>query len=331
MLTIVTGAPGAGKTALLVELMAAVAKGRIIYAAGIPDLKIPHTVLDDVSKWPDLVPDGAAVFISEAQTQWRPRGPGQKVPSDIQALETHRHRGLDFFVDTQNPALIDKNVRALCGRHIHLRDVGVLGRRWYEWPEISENLSWRTAPIRKKYRLPAKVFDQYKSASLHVKPIRSFPMAVAFGGLALVGLAYYAWQAYGLYQRKIVGPTPSIAAVPANGSGSLSVGAKPVGATRPRTAADFRRVALPAVPSRPETAPMYDELRKVVRMPRIMGGYCQEQRCYCYIQNAMKAPITEAACAEWIANPPFDPYYTTAPQQAGAAPTPSYAASGAPA
>jgi zona occludens toxin len=63
------------------------------------------------------------------------------------------------------------------------------------------------------------------------------------------------------------------------------------------------------VPNRPETAPAYDALRKVVRMPRIQGGYCQGDKCRCYMNDGFRAPVDDRACFEAVHAPRFDPYY----------------------
>lgn len=198
MLTLITGAPGAGKTAALVDLLREITdKGRVIYVDGIPDLTLPHQVLGDARQWMTAVPDGAAVVIDEVQRVWRPAAAGSRVPPDIEALETHRHRGLDFFLVTQHPNLLHANVRRLVGRHVHLRDVGMLGRWWYEWPEVTDPAQFRNAPIKKSYKLPKSSFGLYKSASLHVKPIRSVPRAALVAvaaGVGCIGLGWYAWQ-----------------------------------------------------------------------------------------------------------------------------------------
>lgn len=200
MITLLTGAPGSGKTAALVDLLRQVGKDRPLYVYGLNGYKPAHIPLEDPTKWMETVPDGAAVVIDEVQQIWRPRGPGVKVPDHVAALETHRHRGLDFFLTTQGPNLLDANVRALVGRHIHLRELGVLGRMWYEWPETADNCrtGFRGAPIKKRYRLPKHVFEDYKSASMHIKPIRSFPMALV---VAIVAIAIAAYMAFGFYQK----------------------------------------------------------------------------------------------------------------------------------
>lgn len=199
MITLLTGAPGTGKTAALVDLLRTVGADRPLFVFGLNGLKLAHVPLEDPTKWMDEVPDGAAIVIDEVQQVWRPRGAGKAVPDHIAALETHRHRGLDFFLTTQGPNLLDSNVRALVGRHIHLRDLGWLGRWWYEWPECADQCrtGWRSAPIKKRYKLPKRIFDSYTSASMHIKPIRSFPTALVVAVAALGGTGYLAWHMYG--------------------------------------------------------------------------------------------------------------------------------------
>lgn len=205
MITLITGAPGAGKSAALVDLLQSECQRRALYVSGIPELSLPHVSLDDEMRWPELVEDGAAVVIDEVQRVWRPRGAAAKVPPAIAALETHRHRGLDFYLVTQHPKLLDANVRALVGRHVHLRDVGILGRWWYEWPECSNEIAYKAAPVKKSYRLPKKVFGLYKSASLHVKPIRSIPRSVFILGAALAGGSVLAYNTVTNVQARIEG------------------------------------------------------------------------------------------------------------------------------
>jgi zona occludens toxin len=179
VITLITGAPGSGKTAACVELlMRFEQEGRAIFVDGIPDLAITHLELEDPHKWHVDIPDGAVIVIDEAQRVWRPAGSGSAVPDHIAALETHRHKGIEFVVMTQHPNLIHANVRRLVGRHIHLRDLGFLGRHWYEWPECANPESWKNALVKKRYKLPRKTFRMYKSASLHVKPVRSVPRSL---------------------------------------------------------------------------------------------------------------------------------------------------------
>lgn len=310
MITLFTGAPGTGKSAAAVSLLAELAKGRAIYASGIPDLAIDHVNLDDVTEWPSVVPDGSIIVIDEVQRVWRPRGPGTKVPADIAALETHRHRGLDFYVVTQAPRLMDANIRGLVGRHVHLRDLGILGRFWYEWPECADNCAtaWRNAPIKKRYRLPKAAFSLYKSASVHIKPIRSVPWMLAVMVLALVLVAGLSWKAYAMISSKVT-PAKPPASAPSHGGTIDSITQRPVAQSGSAVKViDDRTDWTPRVANRPESAPAYDSLRVVVNMPVVTGGVCMDERCKCVTQQGTDAGLSDSDCRRLIETPQFDPY-----------------------
>lgn len=308
MITLITGSPGTGKSAALVSLLKELSKGRTIYANGIPDLKIDHQELVEPEQWMRDVPDGSIIVIDEVQRIWRPRGPGQKVPADVAALETHRHRGIDFYIVTQGPRLVDANVRALVGRHVHLRDIGVLGRWWYEWPECADQCasSWRNAPIKKRYRLPKTIFTEYKSASIHVKPIRSFPTMLVVMVLALGVTGYLGFRTWGMIAGKV---HPAALAAP----GSLpQAGAVAFNTTPPPPSApvfiDDRIAFTPRLSDKPETAPAYDSLRVVVNMPRIAGAVCMKGECRCLSQQGTVLDVSSKFCQRWLERPAFDPY-----------------------
>lgn len=326
MITLITGAPGSGKSAALVDLLMKIsAEGRRIYVdvqldgpqagkGSVPDLTLPHDLLDDARRWhePGQVVDGSAIVLDEVQRLWRPTAAGSKVSPDVAALETHRHRGLDFFIVTQHPNLVHQNVRRLVGRHVHIRDVGLLGRWWYEWPEATNPELFRNAPVKKRYKLPKRVFGAYKSASLHIKPIRSVPRTVLLLGAAVVTLGGLSWYGYRSVSGKIAAAQ---APVRTNGA-TLGQG----GGYAPRSirkAADYASEARPVIAGRPETAPMYQHLLTVARAPRIQGGYCMGGQCRCYLQGGIAALIPLEDCAAWVARPPFDPYWREAPQRDG--------------
>uniref|UniRef100_A0A193SBQ2 32,7 kDa protein ORF 301 n=1 Tax=biofilter metagenome TaxID=1070537 RepID=A0A193SBQ2_9ZZZZ len=310
MITLITGAPGTGKTAALVLLLHELAKDRALFVNGIPELKVPHQALEKPEEWMTEVPDGAAVVIDEVQNVWRPRGPGTKVPEHVAKLETHRHRGLDFFIITQGPNLVDSNVRALVGRHIHLRDLGVLGRWWYEWPECADNCrtGWRAAPIKKRYRLPKKIFDSYKSASLHIKPIRSFPKVLIVFIVALIGAGYFIFKGYNdIFAKK---KTPVVASAPGT-PGTSTAAVPPSYAQVQKKLADERVDFIPRLSDRPHTAPAYDELRVVVRVPYVSGAMCINDKCKCYADGSYVPEISSDACRDWAEKKPFNPYVLT--------------------
>lgn len=309
MITLLTGVPGTGKTAALVSILLKLGEHRPLYVYGLDGLKLDHLAVDP-HDWMSEVPDGGIVVIDEVQDVWRPRGSGAAVPDAVKALEVHRHRGIDFFLTTQKPHLVDANVRALVGRHIHLRDLGLLGRRWVEFDECCWPISPKKAYVNKRWTLPKEAFAHYTSASIHSKVPRSIPpMMFVLVGCALV-LALLGWRIVSNMAGKGGGSVPaaSVAAAP---QGSAP-GARKLPPPR-QTAAQLVRERLPVVADDPRTAPIYDGLRRVVRMPRIMGGFCAANLgCRCYLQDGVYAAISGSACEAWIRNPPFDPFYLPA-------------------
>lgn len=271
MITLITGVPGSGKSAALVDLLTGLSTDRTLYCNGIPDLRIAHIDWSDsqVRQWDTLADDGSAVVIDEVQRLWPPNRAGK--PSDIAALEVHRHKGLDFFIVTQHPKLLHQNVRALVGRHVHLRDVGLLGRWWYEWPECSESIAWKSAPLSKRYKLPKKAFALYKSASLHIKPIRSFPRALLLLAVCLPVGGYLAWRVTDRIKSVAV---PTIAAAPAASAPASAPGAAPPVVARHETQSGG------SVSQASIQWPVYDSSRSVAdrepyaaRALQLDGGY----------------------------------------------------------
>lgn len=303
MITLFTGSPGAGKTASLVDFLSKLPGDRPIFSDGLDGLELPHTPVD-ANLWHEQLPDGAILVIDEVQRVWRPRGPGAKVPPSVAELETHRHRGIDVFITTQSPRLLDANVRALVGRHVHIRDTGILGRYWYEWPECNDAMAWKTCVNKKRITLSKKAFKLYKSASLHTTPVRGVPRDLIVG---IVALLLFTLLAFGVYRifKKTQQPEPTAAAVPIASLSSSSL--TPSQAVR-AAYIDDRVDFVPRVSSRPESAPAFDHLRKVTAMPVVAGGICQGDRCICVTQQGTNPGLSNDECRAWIASRPFDYY-----------------------
>ena len=211
MITLITGTPGAGKTLytvanLLRELVGSsvqsvddkgnpVSVPRTLYT-NIPGLLLEHEVIDGrdgggLADWHKWAKPGAVICFDEVQKEWGVRPNGSKVPDQITALETHRHMGVDFIVITQGPQLIDQNLRALVGRHLHVRRMpAVLGSIVYEWDHCSRQLLYTKSLAKKAFRYPKDVFKLYKSSELHTKPKVSPPGAIWVTGAALAGAAF---------------------------------------------------------------------------------------------------------------------------------------------
>lgn len=188
---------------------------------------------------------GALLVIDEAQRHFRPRPAGSVVPDHVAALEVHRHQGLDIWLITQRAGLVDANVRALCGKHIALRQTP-LGRYKYEWPEVGdiESKVSRDNAARSRYKLPSHVFGLYKSAEAHVRHRIALPMAAKILMIALPAVAFFLWQSYSMISSKFRPAAPVAAMVlPAPSAPSMLIkNAHPPGVS----IVDTRSPVLPA-------------------------------------------------------------------------------------
>lgn len=61
----------------------------------------------------------AIIIIDECQQTFPPRPVGAKVPQHCSEFETHRHKGWDIHLVTQDAKLLDNHVRRLAGCHVH--------------------------------------------------------------------------------------------------------------------------------------------------------------------------------------------------------------------
>lgn len=223
MITIITGTPGAGKTLytvskLLLPLVGTTVKQevngqvveypRTIYT-NIKGLMIDHELIDGSEKgglrnWQEWAKPGAVIVFDEVQKVWEPRANGSKVPSDIQALETHRHMGVDFVFITQGLMLTERNLCMLCNRHLHVRRVGNMKLAIvYEWDHASRALLFAKAFAKSPWRYDKKVFKLYRSADLHTKQPRKLPSLIWFLLAGVVAMAVLAPTFYGRMQERI--------------------------------------------------------------------------------------------------------------------------------
>lgn len=147
---------------------------------------------------------GALLVIDECQRHFRPRPSGSAVPDHVAALEVHRHQGLDIWLVTQRPGLVDSNVRSLCGQHIALRSTP-FGRYKYEWPEVGdiESKMSRDTAAKGRYKLPKHVFSLYKSAEAHTKHTHTLPFAAKALFLLLPLAVFLFYSSYNLISKKI--------------------------------------------------------------------------------------------------------------------------------
>lgn len=195
MITLLTGIPGAGKTAWLVQehlmpLMKMDFKEDAFDEHGNPitvtrriftnvnGLMIPHELIgpDELNTWPEWVKPGDLIIYDEIQKPWPKVPAGSKKPSYISELETHRHYGIDMWLLTQNTNLVNDAAVTLCGQHKHIRKIGdTRFATVYEWDQASKTLNYKAALTMKGWRRKKATERLYKSSALHTRQKRALP------------------------------------------------------------------------------------------------------------------------------------------------------------
>lgn len=138
------------------------------------EITAPHgekmPVRQMVQNWWLWCRPGDLIVVDEAQFL-APRGTlGKKPVYWIQALEIHRHYGVDFIIITQHPQLIDATIRNLVGLHRHVRSVmGSPMCMTYTWDHAS-NPERAQLANKKAWMRRAKHYRLFHSSVAHVKP-----------------------------------------------------------------------------------------------------------------------------------------------------------------
>lgn len=326
MIILITGQPGAGKTALLVDMLAndSTFAGRPLFVGGVPDLTIEHQPVPPVSEWTEMrvapedeslklayftFPAKAVIAVDEAQRIYRPRATGSKVPPEVQAFETHRHTGVDFFLLTQHPGLLDANIRKLVGKHIHIA-VTPFGRYRYEWTKCAdpENRAERDIAARSRYTLPKRAFELYKSSELHTKIKTKIPMYAWVFLIALVACLGMAYYIYGRIMHRDQSSTVEKL------DGKSTPGRKGEG---PMSKAEYYETLTPRLSGLYHTASRYDDLTKPTDAPFPMACVDNHKTdtCRCIDQQGNKYTITIGQCRQIVANGIFKDWGVPPAQQ----------------
>lgn len=290
MIHLITGLPGQGKTLRCLWLVETRRKkeNRMVFFHGINNLKLPWSELEDPKKWMDL-PDGSIVVIDECQMTFRPRSSGSAVPPHVSALETHRHRGFDFYLMTQHPSFIDANVRKLTDVHEHLmRKFGASWSTVNEWKGVKDNCDKsRADAIRSEWKFPKEVYSWYKSAEVHTTRVRVPAKVWLLLSLPLI-IAVAVW--YALHSVKKIGSDnpveadkPGVSAPAQSGAVVAGQGRDSRGADRPDWLAQY----VPRIPGLPHTAPRYDDVTAPVRAPVIRGCWTRGDDYGCVLDGGV--------------------------------------------
>lgn len=337
-IVLITGKPGAGKTAHMVHMMLhdPIFKNengelRKVFT-NIKGLELPHIEVSsiqseqaestdeklsfhDVHKWikqPENL--GSIIIIDEVQDVYPSRGNGSKVPENVSWLNTHRHLGIDIFVLTQDPKDIDSRLRNLVNKHLHIAKNKLGMRTLLEWKYCANNpIVQAKDAFAKVHKIDDNVKNLYKSAEIHTvnttkvsKWVYAIPvLLVAFP--ALFYLSYVLLKNGGrLKPEKQETPIVQAASQPALSSLDVQ-NALQSEQQKSLKASDF----VPTLAERPESKPIYDGVRSVKQFERVAacvkGG---KTGCTCYSdQGTPLKEVTKAMCVDYATNGlPFDPF-----------------------
>lgn len=297
MITLITGVPGSGKTLYAITSIKAKAEkeGRDVYYSGIADLTLPWTEIDG-EKWFDAPPN-SIVVIDECQRIFRPRGNGSQVPKYVSELETHRHKGLDLYVITQHPMLMDSNVRRLIGNHFHVsRRFGMQRASIFEYESCKDQPLAKidSATARHEWKYPKDSFAFYKSAEVHTYKAR-IPKKFFMILIALIVTGASVWFFVDRWAHKIhPDKKPRESAFTASNSpGGIQDKNDPLKYFQDRNP---RLVGLPA------SAPVYDKVTEPVRAPMPVACVQSASRCQCYSQQGTRIDTGKSLCLLIVKN-----------------------------
>jgi zona occludens toxin len=86
----------------------------------VKSLNYHFTYFSDATDWFNL-PASSVIFIDESQQFFPVKPAGSKRPEHYAKFQTHRHKGYDIHLVTQDKGFIDFQVRSLANYHIHFK------------------------------------------------------------------------------------------------------------------------------------------------------------------------------------------------------------------
>ena len=341
MIYLVTGTPGTGKTAMVVDMILNNVDGlfkmtiedgtvvdRPLYFCHIDGLdakkfKAHELSEEEIQSAPldQIMPQGGVLIVDEADYTYPVRPPSQAVPPYIKTLKELRHHGFTLILMVQHPTMIDRYIRQLVGKHIHLERKAI-GTKRYEFFRCEESLNAAafTSVVGTQYRPPKEAFKYYKSASQHIKFKKKLhpvfimiPIGIVF--MFYLGVPLFSkW--FGLSDNQSQKQKSEQQHAKIEEQDVLNVVQPPTlpqqskfqeaAASVPEFSEAYYR---PRVEGMPETAPIYDGIRSVNRMESVAACIKGRKGCDCYTDLGTKVSIKPETCRDWAENGlPFNPY-----------------------
>lgn len=207
MIRLITATPGSGKTCLVVEwLLKEVDKqfyGEIY--TNIEDLRIVGVKsLPPNADWrllnPDKDKDKKPILMVVDEAQYFDAFMKETKQNAIgKDLSTHRHYGIDLWIITQSPKLLNSYVLENVGEHVHLyrpQKKKTVNVYWWSYAQSSlTKTAFKSADDMQKWRLNPQVFDYYKSTSQvtdsKARTSQKVISTVITGIIILVGIGFF--------------------------------------------------------------------------------------------------------------------------------------------
>ncbi len=328
MITLITGAPGTGKTAWLINEVLELRKtepNKLLFIHGIRNLRgISHetiycksqlcdicraqTIPEEakyVENWPLWKQPDSLIIVDEVQRIWRPRTGGSQPSEAVSGLETHRHYGLDFWLISQGPHLFDNFIRLLVGRHVHLV-ARWSGRTQYEYPECKQDVTSRGDAVIRPYKLPLHVYKHYDSAEVHTKQEKRKPLSF-YAVIVAVLLASGMVTFVGTRINDKLNPKLKTSINDQTGGGAPAASPVQGGNGVIVPASTFPNYK-PQIENLPESAPAYAHLIKVQSVPNLMGCVSTPTVCKCYTSQGTPYQTSKLFCEAYLRGEYFNPY-----------------------
>lgn len=294
MFTLITGAPGSGKTSHLIHRLKD--EKRPVYYRGIRNLKLPGWVElsdEEAATWYNHVPDGAIFVLDEAQDIFPQRPLSRPTPEGCSILSKHRHRGWDVFFITQAPTAVDHEARKYVNEHYHYsRSFGAgIVTEYHKGNgliDLSDKWALKQECNKRNKRLPKSVWGLYHSAEIHTHKFKMPTRAYAFP-IAILLVVFLGWRAYAWYSNQQEQALSAAPAIP-EATDILPPGTRTV--PSPGPVGNWSDMLKSEVRGLPYTAPIYRDIAIKPKAVPVVAG-CMSMRadfsdCTCFTQQGTR-------------------------------------------